>query len=63
MSNIIKFPKRVSELERDYMPIRREQLIVKVQAEKRSSFWTTALVSAAVFTIYGLMLLTFAEVI
>jgi hypothetical protein len=63
MSNIIKFPRRVPELERDYMPIRREQLIVKVQAEKRSSFWTTALVSAAVFTIYGLMLLTFAEVI
>ena len=63
MSNIIQFPKRVPELERDYMPIRRDQLIIKVQAEKRAGFWSTALVSAAVFTVYGLMLLTFAEVI
>ena len=63
MSNIIQFPKRVPELERDYAPIRREQLVIKVQAEKRAGFWSTALVSAAVFTVYGLMLLTFAEVI
>lgn len=63
MSNVIKFPSKVPEFERDYMPIRRDQLIVKVQAEKRSNFWTTALVSAAVFTIYGVMLLTFFEVI
>ena len=63
MSNIIQFPKRVPELERDYMPIRRDQWIIKVQAEKRAGFWSTALVSAAVFTVYGLMLLTFAEVI
>jgi len=63
MSNIIQFPKRVSEFERDYMPIRRDQLVIKVQAEKRASFWSTALVSAAVFTIYGLILLTFFEVI
>jgi hypothetical protein len=63
MNNVIKFPGKVPEFERDYMPIRRDQLIVKVQAEKRSNFWTTALVSAAVFTIYGVMLLTFFEVI
>ena len=63
MSNIIQFHKRVPELERDYAPIRREQLVIKVQAEKRAGFWSTALVSAAVFTVYGLMLLTFAEVI
>ena len=63
MSNIIKFPRRVPEFERDYAPIRREQLVIKVQAEKRAGFWSTALVSAAVFTIYGLILLTFFEVI
>ena len=63
MSNIIKFPGKVPELERDYMPIRREQLVIKVQAEERASFASTALVSAAVFTIFGLMLLTFAGVI
>jgi len=63
MSNVIKFPRKVPEFERDYAPIRRDQLIVRVQAEKRSSFWSTALVSAAVFTIYSLILLTFFEVI
>ena len=63
MSNIIKFPSKVPEFERDYAPIRREQLVIKLQAEKRAGFWSTALVSAAVFTVYGLMLLTFAEVI
>ena len=63
MSNVIKFPRKVPEFERDYAPIRRDQLIVRVQAEKRSNFWSTALVSAAVFTIYGLILLSFFEVI
>ena len=63
MSNVIKFPRRVPEFERDYAPIRREKLVIKVQAEKRAGFWSTALVSAAVFTVYGLMLLRFAEVI
>ena len=32
---------------------------LQAQAEKRAGFCSTALVSAAVFTIYGLILLTF----
>lgn len=63
MSNVIKFPRKVPEFERDYAPIRRDQLIVRVQAEKRSNFWATAFISAAVFTLYGIILLTFFEVI
>lgn len=63
MSKIIQFPRKIPEFERDYLPIRRDQLVIKVQAEKRAGFWSTALVSAAVFTIYGVMLLTFFEVI
>ena len=63
MSNVIKFPRKVPEFERDYAPIRRDQLIVRVQAEKRPSFWSTAFIAAAVFTMYGIILLTFFEVI
>ena len=64
MSNIINFP-RLPETERDYMPIRRDQVTIQLQvkAERRSRFWSTALASAALFTLYGLFLLTFFEVI
>lgn len=62
MSNIVQFPRKVPELERDYMPIMRDQIRVTVEPA-RPRFWSTALLSAAVFTVYGLILLRFAEVL
>lgn len=62
MSNIVQFPRKVPEIERDYMPIMRDQIRVTVQPVK-PRFWSTALLSAAVFTVYGLILLRFAEVL
>ena len=65
MTNIVQFPNKIPETERDYMPIMRDRVIIELQvkAERRSRFWTTALASAALFTLYGLILLRFAEVI
>ena len=62
MSNIVQFPRKVPEIERDYMPIMRDQIRVTVEPVK-PRFWSTALLSAAVFTVYGLILLRFAEVL
>lgn len=65
MSNVIQFPRKIPEFERDYMPIRRDRVTIELQvkAERRSRFWSTALSAAALFTLYGLFLLTFFEVI
>jgi len=59
MGKVYKFTgKKVPEQQRDYAPIRREQIVLEIREQKRASFWSTAILSALVFSVYGFLFIS-----
>lgn len=59
MGKVYKFTgKKVPEQQRDYAPIRREQIVLEIREQKRASFWNTAILSALCFGLYGFVLIS-----